>query len=192
MESIKHYSHFPATGVSLRQMVQFGERPSVGTMFRASQFLSEELPIRLAHRVQELCHLPDGLGDMPSIERVTDWYAQSFEEITQLPRPNLSTDLKQRLMKPSRQGRGGATRTLPAATQNPSLPHDSNSNGNGHSSSVRRYFAPMDDGGDWPPELADYNKRFTSTLDKIKRRHDGVVPTVGMSIFHSSIHTSSD
>lgn len=30
METIKHYSAFPATGVSLRQMVQFGERPSVG------------------------------------------------------------------------------------------------------------------------------------------------------------------
>ena len=30
METIKHYSGFPATGVSLRQMVQFGERPSTG------------------------------------------------------------------------------------------------------------------------------------------------------------------
>ena len=30
METIKHYSSFPATGVSLRQMVQFGERPSIG------------------------------------------------------------------------------------------------------------------------------------------------------------------
>lgn len=102
MDTIKHYSNFPATGVSLRQMVQFGERPStgepirpcsisrrpastltlvvfLGTLFRASQFLSEELPIRLAHRVQELGDLPDGLNDMPSIKRVQDWYAQSFE-----------------------------------------------------------------------------------------------------------------
>ena len=31
MDTIKHYSGFPATGVSLRQMVQFGERPSTGT-----------------------------------------------------------------------------------------------------------------------------------------------------------------
>jgi len=108
MNTIKHYSAFPATGVSLRQMVQFGERPSTGkflqfcnhlpafygnakeiwltfllthpgTLFRASQFLSEELPIRLAHRVQELGDLPDGLNDMPSIKKVQDWYAQSFE-----------------------------------------------------------------------------------------------------------------
>lgn len=30
METIRHYASFPATGVSLRQMVQFGERPSPG------------------------------------------------------------------------------------------------------------------------------------------------------------------
>jgi len=60
-------------------MVQFGERPSTGTLFRASVFLSEELPIRLAHRVQDLGSLPEGLNEMPSIERVQEWYAQSFE-----------------------------------------------------------------------------------------------------------------
>jgi hypothetical protein len=52
---------------------------ATGTLFRASQFLSEELPIRLAHRVEELADLPDGLNDMPSIKRVQEWYAQSFE-----------------------------------------------------------------------------------------------------------------
>lgn len=30
METIAHYASFPATGVSLRQMVQFGDKPSVG------------------------------------------------------------------------------------------------------------------------------------------------------------------
>lgn len=50
-----------------------------GTLFRASQFLAEELPIRLAHRVQELEELPDGLNEMPSVKKVADWYAQSFE-----------------------------------------------------------------------------------------------------------------
>jgi len=32
MQTIKHYANFPATGVSLRQMVQFGEKPSVGML----------------------------------------------------------------------------------------------------------------------------------------------------------------
>lgn len=189
METIKHYSNFPATGVSLRQMVQFGEKPSTGTLFRASQFLSEELPIRLAHRVQELNDLPDGLNEMPSICRVRDWYAQSFEELVQLPRPNLSSDVKDRLLKPAKR-----TPPLLKATQNPSIqkgqyrsaPENGNGNGNGRdhkgATSSRRYFAAADDGLDWPPELSAYNTKFADTLEKIKRRHDSVVTTVAQGI----------
>jgi len=33
MERITHYSTFPATPVSLRQMVQFGQNPSPGMFF---------------------------------------------------------------------------------------------------------------------------------------------------------------
>ncbi|CAH1755918.1 6000_t:CDS:2 [Entrophospora sp. SA101] len=77
-EKINHYAKFPQTGVSLRQMVMFGQNPSQGTLFRASQFLSDELPIRLARRVKELDDLPHHLSEMPSIIKVKNWYAQSF------------------------------------------------------------------------------------------------------------------
>jgi len=60
-------------------MILFGQQPSQGTLLKASEFLSEELPIRLSHRVVELESLPDGLAKMPSIEKVKEWYAQSFE-----------------------------------------------------------------------------------------------------------------
>lgn len=60
-------------------MVRFGQNPSQGTLLKASQFLSEELPIRLSHRIAELEALPDGLNRMPSIEKVKEWYAQSFD-----------------------------------------------------------------------------------------------------------------
>ncbi|KAI9735743.1 MAG: hypothetical protein M1818_006351 [Claussenomyces sp. TS43310] len=195
MDTIKHYSNFPATGVSLRQMVQFGEKPSTGTLFRASQFLSEELPIRLAHRVQELGELPDGLNDMPSIRKVQEWYAQSFEEITTLPRPRLSKDVRERLMSPPGKHSGRPSRVLAELTHNPSVrngqytsaPNHHNGHGHGHGhehkkASARRYFAIVEDRGDWPPELQDYNQRFAKTLDTIKRRHDGVVTTVAQGI----------
>jgi pyruvate dehydrogenase kinase 2/3/4 len=65
--------------VSLQQMVLFGQHPSQGTLLKASQFLSEELPIRLSHRVIELESLPDGLSKMPGIQRVKEWYAESFQ-----------------------------------------------------------------------------------------------------------------
>ncbi|EGP91386.1 unnamed protein product [Zymoseptoria tritici ST99CH_1A5] len=199
METIKHYSNFPATGVSLRQMVQFGSNPSTGTLFRASQFLSEELPIRLAHRVQELSDLPDGLNEMESIKRVQDWYAQSFEEITTLSKPNLSTEIKERLSRPAKSN--GKSRILSETTANPSIkPGQYKSDiksfrngGNGENgaangaaaktraAATRRYFTAADD-GDWPPELNDYNTRFSQTLDKIKRRHDSVVTTIAQGI----------
>ncbi|MCJ1408034.1 hypothetical protein MMC19_002107 [Ptychographa xylographoides] len=190
MDTIKHYSQFPATGVSLRQMVQFGERPSTGTLFRASQFLSEELPIRLAHRVQELGDLPDSLNEMPSIQKVQDWYAQSFEDLTTLPRPNLSSDVRERLLRPSKQAKGNG-KILSETTDNPSvrqgqyrsLPTNGNKNGNGGTkSSSRRYFSAADDGEGWPPELNAYNKKFAKTLEGIKRRHDSVVTTVAQGI----------
>ncbi|KAF3765846.1 hypothetical protein M406DRAFT_38827 [Cryphonectria parasitica EP155] len=171
MKSIAHFSKFPATGVSLRQMVQFGEKPSTGrfagcTLFRASQFLAEELPIRLAHRVEELNNLPDGLSEMPSVKKVSDWYAQSFEGYL-----------------------------LSEATSNPSIeegqyssmPSQQNGSGNGNAwakkyQASRRYFAMVDDTGDWPPDLYLYNQKFAQTLHKIKRRHDGVVTTMAQGI----------
>ncbi|CCX32079.1 mitochondrial branched-chain alpha-ketoacid dehydrogenase kinase-domain-containing protein [Pyronema domesticum] len=192
MDTITHYSTFPATGVSLRQMVQFGQNPSQGTLFRGAQFLSEELPIRLAHRVKELNQLPDGLNEMPSIQKVANWYAQSFEEITQLAKPKLSREIKDRLINGFRGGNGNQ---LPAAIPNPDIEPGKyrsspwqNGNGNGNGSNgngkkaVRRYYATVDEGAQWPPEIVDYNKRFTKLLQTIKHRHDPVVTTMAMGI----------
>jgi len=47
--------------------------------------LADELPVRLAHRVKDLDHLPDKLHEMPSIQKVKNWYAQSFEVTSPLP-----------------------------------------------------------------------------------------------------------
>lgn len=86
-------------------MVLFGQNPSQGTLFKAGQFLAgtsccarqqcgatvlptrraEELPVRLAHRVKELDELPHNLSDMPSIQKVKNWYAQSFQVRLLLP-----------------------------------------------------------------------------------------------------------
>ncbi|CRJ84639.1 hypothetical protein BN1708_009122 [Verticillium longisporum] len=218
MNTIKHYASFPATGVSLRQMAQFGEKPSTGTLFRASQFLAEELPIRLAHRVQELDELPDGLNEMPSVRKVHDWYAQSFEvrctgpirkyletpetnfplpflqELTTLARPDLGKEVRERLMKPGKKF-GRTSAMLSETTRNPSIEDGqyssishSNGNGNGNgngkkaSAAARRYFAMVDDSGNWPAELRLYNERFAKTLHNIKRRHDGVVTTMAQGI----------
>ena len=45
----------------------------------------------------------------------------------------------------------------------------------------RRYFAHTGE-VDWPPEVRDYNARFTKCLDAIKRRHDPTVTTVAQGV----------
>lgn len=78
-DRLHHFSMYNQTGISLRQMVEHGQRHSPLTILQAGQFLAEELPIRLAHRVKQLDELPNGLNKMPSIVRVKEWYAQSFQ-----------------------------------------------------------------------------------------------------------------
>ncbi|KAG0144818.1 hypothetical protein CROQUDRAFT_79530 [Cronartium quercuum f. sp. fusiforme G11] len=180
-DKITHFASFPQTGVSLRQMVMFGQNPSAGTLLRASEFLHEELPIRLAHRVKELNELPNRLNEMPSIRKVRDWYAQSFEELVQFPRPELPPAILAQFDKAAEKGS-----PLPASTPNPSLPLHMqrpllDTAGKLRIGLAQRYY--VDTGTiKWPPEVYDYNERFTQALSVIKRRHDPVVTTVAQGI----------
>ena len=105
--------------------------------------------------------------------------------MTTLPRPTLSPEVRERLVRSSK-ANGKASSPLAIPTANPSVekgqysswPMAVGEDFGRRANSVRRYYAVVDD-GEWPPELADYNKRFAQTLDKIKRRHDSVVTTVG-------------
>ncbi|WAQ82110.1 hypothetical protein PtA15_2A423 [Puccinia triticina] len=180
-DKISHFASFPQTGVSLRQMVMFGQNPSAGTLMRASEFLHEELPIRLAHRVKELNELPNRLNEMPSILKVRDWYAQSFEELVNFPRPELPPELIAHFEKAFTKGA-----PLPALTPNPSLPPHMqrpliDTTGKQRLGLSQRYYVDLGDVV-WPPEVHDYNEKFTQTLSVIKRRHDPVVTTVAQGI----------
>jgi pyruvate dehydrogenase kinase 2/3/4 len=186
-EKIHHYTTFPQTGVSLQQMVLFGQNPSQGTLLKASQFLSEELPVRIAHRVKELDQLPHNLSNMPSIVKVKNWYAQSFEELVSFPKFTLPESLKQTMQESPKNAE-----FLPESIPNPSLQHvfgglgASSSNGNGSTKMripiERRYFAKASSNITYPPEVVEYNTRFTQALELIKRRHDPTVTTVAQGV----------
>ncbi|ORX40761.1 mitochondrial branched-chain alpha-ketoacid dehydrogenase kinase-domain-containing protein [Kockovaella imperatae] len=202
-DRIHHFASFPQTGVSLQQMILFGQHPSQGTLLKASQFLSEELPIRLAHRVVELESLPYGISETPSITKVKEWYAQSFEELVTFPRPKLPPEIQEMLrVQPKDDSQ------FPSATLNPSLdplmhegPVGSNLiserggyigqmglNGSGSSGPrlripiERRYFSPPSPDITYPPEVHEYNDQFTDLLQNIKRRHDPTVTTVAQGV----------
>ncbi|ORZ06658.1 mitochondrial pyruvate dehydrogenase [Absidia repens] len=207
-DKIKYFARFPQTGVSLRQMVMFGQKPSQGTLFKASQFLHEELPIRLAHRVKELEELPKNLSDMPSIVKVKNWYAQSFQDLIELRPPRISNAIKEELLEASKTSE---TSALPVSIPNPSLrniippqiktaktpssPRSISSSTSNHGSiplDHHRYYTNLET-FKCPPEIEEYNQSFTRTIEAIKRRHDPVVTTVAQGILEyketSSSHT---
>lgn len=190
---LHHFASFPQTGISLRQMVQFGRNPNPGTILQAGSFLAEELPIRLAHRVKELDELPHDLSKMPSIVKVKNWYAQSFEELVTFPKPKLSDTVQKLLQTASRN-----PEPLPESKPNPSLLESATisdseaelaksltpKNGNGSRSRAlleHRYYANLPD-QEWPSEIEQYNEDFTKMLEKIKKRHDAVVTTIAQGV----------
>ncbi|KAI7903832.1 alpha-ketoacid dehydrogenase kinase [Cokeromyces recurvatus] len=184
-EKIKYFAKFPQTGVSLRQMVMFGQKPSEGTLFKASQFLHEELPIRIAHRVKELEELPRNLSQMPSIIKVKNWYAQSFQDLVELQPPSKkiisSLSIKEQQI---RQHLPITEVSLPPNIPNPSLTrvykpiiqtlHPSVPIGH-------RYYNNMDQ-LEYSPEIVDYNESFVKTIERVKKRHDPVVTTIAQGI----------
>lgn len=62
------------TGVSLKYMMAHGSCPSERNILQAAQFLQQELPIRLAHRVTELENLPFGLSTKAPVLKVRPGY----------------------------------------------------------------------------------------------------------------------
>lgn len=200
-EKIHHYANFRPTSVSLQQMVLFGQNPSQGTLLQASRFLSEELPVRLAHRAKELEELPHGLNEMPSIQKVKNWYANSFEELSTFPPYEPPPELREILN--ASPGARQTAKMLPASIPNlamdklvgpqrgPSMNGNGNANANFNSGQCdkgkiasidRRYYlnAPVD--VQYPPSVLEYNSRFTKLLENIKRRHDPTVTTVAQGV----------
>lgn len=84
MDTIRHYASFPATGVSLRQMVQFGDRPSTGmytavclfkqcpASIRAFQENSSAADLMISFPIQELSFVlhSSSLRNSPSAWRI--------------------------------------------------------------------------------------------------------------------------
>ncbi|KAI9021678.1 hypothetical protein CLU79DRAFT_752777 [Phycomyces nitens] len=184
-EKIQHFARFPQTGVSLRQMVLFGQKPSQATLFKASQFLHEELPIRLAHRVKDLEELPRYLSEMPSILKVKDWYAQSFQELIELPPPRLSREMKEKFKHAIK----NTNHIIPPCVPNPANIHLSRPHMEARMTLPigHRYFNPVEDIS-CSPEVLTYTDNFVKTIEGVKRRHDPVVTTVAQGILEYKEH----
>ena len=77
---------------SLLSRLDFGSKPIERQLILSAQFLHNELPVRLAHRVAELEKAPYGLSAKPYVLKVRDWYVESFKELRSFPRVRDSAD----------------------------------------------------------------------------------------------------
>jgi len=92
LDDVRRLSEMRQTGVSMKSLLEFGQKPTAERLVTACVFLHHELPIRLAHRVKDLADLPYGLSDMPSVRKVSDWYMKSLDELRSVPRPKDTAD----------------------------------------------------------------------------------------------------
>ncbi|ODV78347.1 alpha-ketoacid dehydrogenase kinase [Suhomyces tanzawaensis NRRL Y-17324] len=209
---IYQYASYKQTSISLRQMVQFGPNPLPGSIFLASQFIVEELPIRLALKVKDLDNAPLGLNELPSTIKVKSWYAQSFQELTELPKPEISDHLK-KLLYSNNLSNGSVkdvadesplleetTNLASAESTNPAInnvfsddgivvrhsnPRQQSQSSKSRSESPtfgKTYFHPCPTNIVWPKEVYDYNKLVYDALTKIKKRHDATVATMAQGV----------
>ena len=76
----------------LNARLDFGSKPIERQLILSAQFLHNELPVRLAHRVAELENLPYGLSAKPHVLKVRDWYVESFKELRGFPKVKDASD----------------------------------------------------------------------------------------------------
>lgn len=165
--------------------------------------------MRLALKVKDLEEAPLGLSDMPSTKKVRDWYAQSFQELRELPKPVISEELKKLLQSSDGFNGHGAETTetkenQAKATENlakieatsPAVnnffsddgilvrhQHQSNSPRREESPTFGKfYYTPCLTNIVWPKEVYDYNKLVHDALTKIKKRHDATVATMAQGV----------
>jgi pyruvate dehydrogenase kinase 2/3/4 len=79
-DRVLDYSRLPQQGITLQQLLAVGQQPNSSSVIDSARFLHHELPIRLAKKVRELESLPYGLSQTRPVQRVRDWYVESFRD----------------------------------------------------------------------------------------------------------------
>lgn len=84
-KAIAQLSNKPALPISLKQMMAFGKGISEDRLIQSANFVRQELPVRIAHRVRDLQNLPFVVGLNPSLEAVYKGYLAAFEQVRRWP-----------------------------------------------------------------------------------------------------------
>ncbi|ODQ81182.1 hypothetical protein BABINDRAFT_160574 [Babjeviella inositovora NRRL Y-12698] len=104
MPTIERFARFKPSKVNLSQLIKFGVTPSTPQIYRSSQFLLDEIPIMLAHRVQLLRNPPPELTVKQPFRNLADSYEHTFHKILEFKQKSshlLGPEMKARLLSQS-------------------------------------------------------------------------------------------
>ncbi|TPX35265.1 hypothetical protein SmJEL517_g02219 [Synchytrium microbalum] len=171
------------TAIKFSDMLRFGAKPRQSELLASSQFLSDEIPIRLAHRYVELGNLPYGIGELDVVKKIRNWYAESFKELVEY-----GEELEMKRLNPDHAGpgenTGGLLSRMFSSKSEGSLPPLSAwalANGTPVPQVKRPYFGSITE----PHVLKHahkYNEHFAMILKGIVERHNPAVLTVALAV----------
>lgn len=72
--------------VSLRQLAFFGRKLTASKLISSGQFVQEELPTRLAHRIRDMQELPYGVVSNSHLSKVYEMYYMAFNKFRRFPK----------------------------------------------------------------------------------------------------------
>jgi hypothetical protein len=84
-DELESYANRPSKRVTIRQLTVFGRSLTQEKLIKSANYLRQELPVRLAHRIVDFQRLPFIVGTNPHIERVYSLYWQAFETFRRFP-----------------------------------------------------------------------------------------------------------
>ncbi|KAJ3082746.1 hypothetical protein HDU99_001695 [Rhizoclosmatium hyalinum] len=82
---VEKYASRESKLVTLRQLTVFGRNLTFDKLLRSANYVREELPVRLAHRIIDIQHLPFIVGTNPHIQLIYSLYWQAFEAFRTFP-----------------------------------------------------------------------------------------------------------
>jgi len=81
---IRDVARMPYDGLSLGALLR-GTRPDPPSMLRSSQWMQEQLPVRLARRIEDFIQLPHVVVSNPQVNTVLHHYLDTFDAVSSFP-----------------------------------------------------------------------------------------------------------
>lgn len=89
------YTLVNTTSIKFSHLINTTNKLSKQNMIKLSSLhLYKEIPIRFAHRIQDLNLFPYGLSHNHNVNIIRDWYLTSFEELVKDPEPKTQEEIE--------------------------------------------------------------------------------------------------